>query len=75
MVGQLHENVDNSVTFLENFLTLGKSTRMPVMSCFGMSKTDSSPTKIANDWSSGIMIDKIEMTCQVRFSVVLLYLF
>lgn len=69
IIKSLRENVDNSVTFLENFLTLGKSTRMPVMSCFGMSKTDSSPNKIANDWSSGIMIDKIEMNCQISYDL------
>lgn len=61
--------MDISISQLENFLLLGQATRMPVMSCFGIVKSESSSEKMSHDWNNGIMIDETEMICQVMASL------
>lgn len=65
----LRESMDISISQLENFLLLGQATRMAVMSCFGIVKSDSSSEKMSHDWNNGIMIDETEMICQVTYDL------
>ena len=60
--------MDVSIAQLENCLSLGRATRMPVMSCFGAIKSEPSSEKMSHDWNNGVMIDETEMICQVMTS-------